>query len=112
MGDVARTLRDSLQLHRALPVERDALLAEARRGALAGRGLILLGEGLANDVPAGLTPYPALRALERLTCSLVAHAQSPPDRTGALRPAELDAVIDAALHKWIERCLPLVAEAR
>ena len=111
MADVAATLRDSVQTHSALPVERDALLAQARQGALIGRGVLILGERLAEGVPEGLTPYPAIRALERVTCSLVAHAQSPPDPTGSLRPGELEALIDHDLREWIRLSQRSLADA-
>jgi hypothetical protein len=99
--DVARTLRDATQLHAALPVGRDALLEQARLGAMAGRERALYGdEALAAGLPEHLRPLAALRALERVTCSLVAHAQSPPDSTGALRPGELTTLIGDDLREW------------
>jgi hypothetical protein len=106
LADVALTLQDGLELHEALPVDRETLLMQAQRGALAGRGMMLLGQGLADELPPELTPYPALRALERLTCSLVAHAQTPPDPTGALRPQEVETVVDDSVRGWMTRCLP------
>jgi hypothetical protein len=111
LAGVAGTLRDAERLHGALPADRDALLAQARESALAGRGIILLGVSVA-EVPAELTPYPALRALERITCSLVAHAQSPPDPTGALRPGELGDVIGDDVRWWMAHCRRRLGEGR
>jgi hypothetical protein len=93
VAEVKTALRGAMQAHAELPADRERLLAPARAGALAGRALLIVGQQMSEEMPKELSVFPALRALERATCSLVAHAQSPPDPTGALRPGELDALI-------------------
>jgi hypothetical protein len=101
--EVTTALQDAVRLHGELPVDRDVLLAHARRGALAGRGFVILGRHLTDEMAKEPGALVALRALERATCSLVAHAQSPPDPAGALRPDEVDTLIGDDLRAWMER---------
>jgi hypothetical protein len=108
--EVALALRDSLRMHASLPVDRDALLAQAREGAIQVRLARVFGHGLVTEIPEQLSPLPALAVLERATCSLVAHAQSPPDPTGALRPGEIDELVDDDLRKWLRFCLQPAAD--
>jgi hypothetical protein len=65
--EIAATLRAAIALHRALPAEREALLAQARGCALAGRGLIIFGQSL-SELPRELQLFVTLRALTRLSC--------------------------------------------
>jgi hypothetical protein len=78
--EVMTATRGAIRMHEALPVQRDELLAQARRGALACRRFLVLGQRLPGEIDAQPALFPALRALERATCSLVGTRSRRPTR--------------------------------
>jgi hypothetical protein len=80
-------------------VDRETLLMQAQRGALAGRGMMLLGQGLADELPPELTPYPALRGARAADAA----ASSPTPRRRRTRPGrcgpqEVETVVDDSVR--------------
>jgi hypothetical protein len=109
-AEVAVTLRDALQVHRALPADPEALLEPARRAAMLGRALTWMAEDLADGLADAPLLFSAMRVLRRAAYSLAAHAQSPPDPTAALSADELDALLDDEIRGWQELWLRADAE--
>jgi hypothetical protein len=109
-AEVAIALRDALERHRALPADPETLLEPARRAAALGRALTWMAEDLAGGLADAPQLFSAMRVLRRAAYSLAAHAQSPPDPTGALSADALEALLDAEVREWQERWLRADAE--
>lgn len=110
--DVAVELDAARKLHRRALEALDAhgridedLLEQARHAAMIGRTMLSLAEGMIAELPEELQPFRALRVLVSVQCGLVALAQDPPDREGALTREELDALFDEDLDDWMRFCL-------